>query len=207
MLPREKFLKMGIDSLSDDELVSILIGSGIKGRSYRIISKKVLVVLKSGKLSFKTLAKLKGLGVVKSIRLLCAVELGKRIYGYSCEKVIISNTELAFGQLQYLATKKQEYLVALFLNARYELLKKKTISIGTVDSLNISPRDIIIPALKQNSAFVILGHNHPSGVSKPSHEDLVVNKSIKKALKLVGIRLLDHLVISSEGWRSIEASN
>ncbi len=204
MQPREKFLKMGIDSLSDEELVSILIGWGVKGISYDLLSKRVLKVLKKNKFSFKNLSQLKGLGKVKSIQLLCAIELGKRIYGYSCEKAIVSNTELAFNQLRYLVDRKQEHLVALFLNARYELLQKKTLSIGTVDSLNIFPRDVIIPALKQNSAFVVLGHNHPSGTSKPSQEDVVVNENIKKALELVGIKLLDHIVVSREGWQSIE---
>jgi DNA repair protein RadC len=204
MLPREKFLKMGIDSLSDEDLVSILISCGVKGISFDILSKKVLKILKKNKFSFENLQSLKGLGKVKSIQLLCAVELGKRIYGYSCEKTIISNTEMAFNQLKYLVNKKQEHLVALFLNARYELLERKTVSIGTVDSLNIFPRDIIIASLKANSAFVILAHNHPSGVSKPSKEDAVVNERIKSALNLVGIKLLDHIVVSSEGWCSID---
>lgn len=203
MLPREKFFKMGIDSLSDEELVSVLIGSGVKGVSFEILSKRVLSVLKRNDLSFEELEKIKGLGSVKSIQLLCSIELGKRIYGYSCEKTIVSNTELAFEQFKDLVEKKQEYLVALFLNARYELLEKKIISIGTVDALSISPRDIIVSALKLNSAFIVLGHNHPSGVSKPSEEDVRVNENIKKALEIVGIRLLDHLVVSKEGWQSI----
>ena len=204
MLPREKFLKMGIDSLSDEDLISILISSGTKGISYDVLSKRVLKILKKNKFSFESLKSLKGLGSVKSVQLLCALELGKRIYGYSCEKTIISNTQMAFEQLRYLVNRKQEYLVALFLNARYELLERKTITIGTVDSLNISPRDIIIAALQANSAFVILAHNHPSGTSKPSNEDVTVNKNIKEALKLVGIRLLDHIVVSKDGWSSID---
>ncbi len=203
MLPREKFLKLGIDSLSDEDLVSVLISSGVKGISYNVLSKKVVRILKKNKFSFENLESLKGLGTVKSIQLLCAVELGKRIYGYSCEKTIISNTEVAFEQLKYLVSKKQEYLVGLFLNARYELLERKTISIGTVNSLSVSPRDIIIAALKENSAFVVLGHNHPSGTSEPSSEDVVVNKNIREALNIVGIKLLDHIVLSKEGWRSI----
>ena len=203
MLPREKFFKMGIDSLSDEELVSVLIGSGVKGVSFEDLSKKVLKVLKQNEFSFEGLERLKGLGSVKSMQLLCSVELGKRIYGYSCEKTVVANTEVAFDHFKYLVEKKQEYLVALFLNARYELLKKQVISIGTVDALSISPRDIIVSALHLNSAFVILAHNHPSGVSKPSREDIEVNENIKKALKIVGIRLLDHLVVSRDGWVSI----
>ena len=203
MLPREKFFQMGLDSLSDEDLVSVIIGSGIKGVSFKRVSKKVIKLLKKNDFNFENLSKIKGLGDVKSLQLLCAVEFGKRIYGYSCEKTVVANSEKAFEELKYLTGKKQEYLVALFLNARYELLKKKTISIGTVDSLSISPRDIIISALHLNSAYVILGHNHPSGVSKASNEDVVVNENIKKALDLVGIRLLDHLVVSRSGWESV----
>ena len=203
MFPREKFFKMGLQSLSDEDLVSVLVGSGIQGVSFQKLSRKVLKVLKNNDFSFKKLRTIKGLGNVKSMQLLCAVELGKRIYGYSCERTVVSNSERAFEELRYLVKKKQECLVALFLNARYELLKKQTISIGTVDSLSISPRDVIIHSLKLNSAYVILAHNHPSGSSKPSNEDLVVNENIKKALDLVGIKLLDHLVISSDGWEAI----
>lgn len=203
MLPREKFLQMGIDCLSDEELVSVLIGSGVKGISFEKLSKKVLRILKNNDFSFENILKLKGLGSVKSMQLLCAIELGKRLYGYSCEKKIISNTELAFNELKYLVSKKQEYLIALFLNARYELLRKKTIAIGTVDGINIVPRDIIIFALKVNSAYIILAHNHPSGSCKPSNEDFVVNEKIKGSLDLVGIKLLDHIVVSKDGWESI----
>lgn len=203
MLPREKFFNMGIDSLSDQELVSVLIGSGVKGVGFRELSNKVINVLKKNKFDFEILSNIKGLGSVKSMQLLCALELGRRIYSLNQEKKTISDSQMAFQELRYLASRKQEYLVCLFLNARYELLKKKTISIGTVDSLNIYPRDIIVSALHLNSAYVVLGHNHPSGVSKPSNEDIVVNERIKKALDLVGIKLLDHLVISSDGWESI----
>ncbi len=194
---------MGIDSLSDEDLVSVIVGSGTKGMSFKRVSKKVIQLLKRNDFNFKKLSAIKGLGNVKSMQLLCALELGRRIYHFSFEKTIIANSESAFEELKSISSKKQEYLVALFLNARYELLQKKTISIGTVDGLSILPRDIIISALQKNSAFVILGHNHPSGICKPSNEDVKVNKNIKDALDLVGIKLLDHLVVSTGGWESI----
>jgi DNA repair protein RadC len=203
MLPREKFFNMGIDSLSDEELVSVLIGSGVKGFSFDVLSKKVMGVLKGGSISFEKMKKVKGLGKVKCMQILCAIELGRRIYTENYEKVTITNSERAFNELRYLVNRKQEYLVCLFLNARYELLEKKTVSIGTVDGLNISPRDIIVAALKLNSVYVILAHNHPSGISKPSEEDIVVNENIKRALELVGIKVLDHLVVSKNGWESV----
>ena len=99
---------------------------------------------------------------------------------------------------------KQENIVGIFLNARFEVLKKKTIAIGTLDRATILPRDIIIFALEVNASSVILAHNHPSGSCEPSEEDLVVTKRIKESLELVGIGFLEHLVISKDGWRSVE---
>jgi len=203
MLPREKFFKMGIDALSNEELVSILIGSGIQGLDFSSLSRKVLKKLKSGNVSFKDLEDMKGLGEVKSIQILCSIELGRRIYAQKNEKVVVSNSEEAFKELRYLIKKKQEYLVCLFLNARYELLKKKIISIGTVDGLNISVRDIIVSALDLNAVYVILGHNHPSGTCSPSREDLIVTDNIMRGLDLVEIRLIDHIIVAEDGWESI----
>jgi len=203
MFPREKFKKMGIDSLSDTELISVLVGSGIKGVKFSSLSRKILNVLKKGNLSYEDLRLIKGLGDVKSLQILCAIELGKRLYSFDNNKLIVSNTENAFNEVKYLVGKKQEYLVCLFLNARYELLKKKTIAIGTVDGLNISPRDIIVSALDVNAIYVILAHNHPSGVSEPSNEDLVVTEKLRDAMDLVGMKLLDHIVVASDGWKSI----
>lgn len=203
MFPREKFLQMGLDSLSDTELISVLIGSGIKGVDFVSLSKKILRVLRNGDLSYDSLKRIKGLGSVKSIQILCAIELGKRLHGLNNEKNIISSSDIAFREIKYLIKKKQEYLVCLFLNARYELLNRKTISIGTVDSLNISPRDIIISALDVNAVYVVLAHNHPSGTSEPSSEDLLVTKRLRESLDLVGMKLLDHIVVASDGWKSI----
>ena len=98
----------------------------------------------------------------------------------------------------------QENIVGVFLNARFEVLRKKTIAIGTFDRANVLPRDVIIPALEVNASSVILAHNHPSGASEPSREDIIVTKRMKKSLELVGLELLEHLVISEEGWLSIE---
>ncbi len=203
MLPREKFQEMGIDSLSEEELVSILIGSGVKGVCFSKLAKKILKILKEGNISYEEMIKIKGLGNVKTIQIISAIELGRRIYDFRNKDIIVSNSQLAFNELKYLVQKKQEYLVCLFLNARYELLSKKTIAIGTVDSLSISSRDIIISALNFNSVYVIIGHNHPSGVSKPSDEDIAITERIKSSLDLVGIKLLDHLVVASDGWRSV----
>jgi DNA repair protein RadC len=99
--------------------------------------------------------------------------------------------------------KKQEYIVGLFLNSRFELLEQRTLAIGTVDGAGLLPRDVIIPALELNASSVILAHNHPSGDPLPSDEDFAVTERVGKALDLVGMKLLDHMVIGRESWKSI----
>jgi DNA repair protein RadC len=93
--------------------------------------------------------------------------------------------------------------MAVYLNARYELLGKRTIRIGSLNRLSVSPRDIIIPALEFNSAGVILAHNHPSGDSEPSKEDVILTKRIEKAFDIVGLSLIDHLVVARKNWVSV----
>ena len=106
--------------------------------------------------------------------------------------------------MKYIGKRKQEHVVALFLNSRFEVISKKTICIGTLDGVNVLPRDIIIPALEFNASSVVLAHNHPSGDSTPSGEDIEITRRINSALELVGLTLLDHIVVAKDEWRRVE---
>lgn len=210
MLPREKFLQRGIDSLADSELIAILVGSGCRQVSFSEISTKVLRKVKelldrNRKIEVKDLTEIDGIGNVTAMKILSGIELGRRIYFWNKgEKEVIRNSKEAYEYLKRMRNFKQENIVGVFLNARFEVLRKKTIAIGTFDRANVLPRDVIIPALEVNASSVILAHNHPSGASEPSREDIIVTKRMKKSLELVGLELLEHLVISEEGWLSIE---
>jgi DNA repair protein RadC len=210
MLPREKFFERGIDSLSDSDLIAILVGSGCRKVSFSEISVKVLrkvrELLKNEKqLEIGDLREIEGVGDITAMKILSGIELGRRIYFWNKEeKEVLRNSKEAYEYLKKMRSLKQENIVGIFLNARFEVLKKKTIAIGTFDRANVLPRDIIIPALEVNASSVILAHNHPSGTSEPSHDDIIVTKRIKESLELVGIELLEHLVISEKGWYSIE---
>lgn len=203
MLPREKFLEKGLMGLSDKDLISVIIGSGSKGISFHKISANVISVLKTGEFSMEKFVEIKGLGKIKALKILCSLELGRRFYQKDFEKKIISNSSEAFQEVQYLVTKRKEYLVGLFLNARYQLIDKRVISMGTVDKLNVIPRDILCIALKCNATSFILVHNHPSGNPEPSSEDQEVTNLVLKASKILGVKMLDHLVVATQGWRSI----
>lgn len=207
MLPREKFRFWGVASLSLTELVAIILSSGTKANNVFSISKKVSNFLKQGGSELDKLSGITGVGEVKAMKLLAALELGVRIAYRESPLIVISSSQKAYETLKGIGVYKQEHLVGVFLNARYELMGKKTVSIGTVDSVQVLPRDIIISALKFNASYVIMAHNHPSGSLVPSKEDILVTKRTKQALDLVGISLLDHLVIGREGWKSVPLSD
>ena len=139
------------------------------------------------------------------MKILCGIELGRRLYDIgNAEKIFIKNSEDAYSVLKYIGKRKQEHVVALFLNSRFEVISKKTICIGTLDGVNVLPRDIIIPALEFNASSVVLAHNHPSGDSTPSGEDIEITRRINSALELVGLTLLDHIVVAKDEWRRVE---
>jgi len=209
MLPREKYLERGIDSLSDMELIAIIIGSGIKGHDFMSVSRSVVYqirksIKKNGNVDVNDIVDILGIGLATAMKILSGIELGRRLYDLgSKEKAIVRNSQEAYYLLRDMQKKKQEYIVGIFLNSRFELLEQRTLAIGTVDGAGLLPRDVIIPALELNASSVILAHNHPSGDPLPSDEDFAVTERVGKALDLVGMKLLDHMVIGRESWKSI----
>ena len=210
MLPREKYKERGIDSLSDMELLAIIIGRGIKGKNFMSVSRSLLSkmrsVLEAKKIiTLDSIKDIEGIGEVTGMKILCGIELGRRLYDIgNAEKIFIKNSQDAYSVLKYIGKRKQEHVVALFLNSRFEVISKKTICIGTLDGVNVLPRDIIIPALEFNASSVVLAHNHPSGDSRPSMEDVEITRRINSALELVGLTLLDHIVVAKNEWRRVE---
>jgi len=203
MFPREKFLERGVDSLTVKDLLAIILSSGVKGRNYKQLSSVVFEKLRVGA-EYKDLIKIKGLGSVKAMQIVASIEIGRRLNGIQVSRKVISSTQLAYEEIQYISRYKREHLVGLFLNARYELLGKKVVAIGSLDRISVLPRDVIVPALYKNAAYVLLGHNHPSGGVSPSNEDVLFTKRVKKALEIVGIVLLDHIVITEDSFCRVE---
>jgi DNA repair protein RadC len=209
MLPREKYIKKGIDNLTDVDLVAILVGSGIKGKNFLSVSRGVVntirAVIRDGEiLKIDDITKVEGVGQITAMRILCGIELGRRLYGINDgERILVRNSSEAYELLRDISKKKQEYIISLFLNSRFEVLDKRVICIGSLDGVSILPRDIIIPALELNASSIIMAHNHPSGDATPSQEDVFITQRIKEGLELVGLNLLDHIVIGRDEWKSI----
>jgi DNA (cytosine-5)-methyltransferase 1 len=204
--PREKFLEKGPDALTDSELLAILLGSGIKGTNVKILSQKILKKFGDNFLnaSVVELMQIPGIGQAKALQISSALALTRRIFDKqnSLNNLILSPHD-AISLVPDLKDKQQEHLVCLYLNARNALIKKETISIGTLDKSIIHPREIFAPALEMHAAGVILVHNHPSGDSSPSEQDKQATKRIIEAGQLMGVNVIDFLIVSKNGVHSI----
>ena len=206
--PREKLARTSASGLKDAELLAILLNTGYKGKSAIELAKHLLkkhTLPEFLALNYKDLVNLKGLGPAKAANLKAAFELCKRgLKIGSPTKVTIDTAKDTFAQVADLRDKKQEHLVALFLNARNELLAKETIAIGTLTENLISPREIFTKALDHLAASVVLAHNHPSSNEQPSLEDFQITKKLVRAGELMDITIRDHVVVSSTGYVSMK---
>ena len=203
LLPRERLVKEGVEALSNQELLAILLRTGTRTANVFEISQKVLNSLTSltdlKKMTLQELQSLSGIGRIKAIELQAVIELGHRIHKHETLEMesILSSQKLAKKMQQELGDKKQEHLVALYLNTQNQIIHQQTIFIGSATRSIAEPREILHYALKHMATSVILVHNHPSGAVSPSRNDDHVTKLVKEACELMGIVFLDHLIVLS----------
>lgn len=207
-LPREKYQTFGVRNLSDAELFAIIFGNGVKGADCIDVAKSVVRAIKvnsvSGKeLNVNSLTRLKGIGSVRAMQVGAVLELGNRLFANNEGKRVVTGSKDLYELVRDIANKKQEYFVGVYLNARYELIAKKILAIGSVDKVHVEPRQVIAPALRLNAVAVGLAHNHPSGNCEPSSEDIEMTKKIIDAGEILGVKILDHMVVSKTGWRIV----
>ena len=208
LLPRERLAKEGVEALSNQELLAILLRTGTRQASVFEIAQKVLSNLSSltdlKKMTLQELQSLSGIGRVKAIELQAMIELGHRIHKHETLEMesIISSQKLAKKMQQELGDKKQEHLVALYLNTQNQIIHQQTIFIGSATRSIAEPREILHYAIKHMATSLILVHNHPSGAVAPSRNDDHVTKLVKEACDLMGIVLLDHLIVSYSSYFS-----
>ena len=208
LLPRERLLTEGPDKLSHQELLSILLRTGNKNKTVYEIAQDLLASLKSLKelasMSFQELQEVPGIGKVKAIELLAAIELGKRIQtseGIETEQNM-SSQKLAKMMQQKIGHEKQEHLLALYLNTQNQIIHQQVIFIGTVNRSIAEPREILHYAIKHMATSLILVHNHPSGIIHPSKNDDGVTQQMIEACNCLGIVFLDHLIVSTDDYYS-----
>jgi DNA repair protein RadC len=198
--PRERLVARGPENLKNKELLAILLGTGTEGKNVIEVAEQILEkypVKNFLQLKYEDLLKIKGINSAKACAILASQELVKRALEVRDESLPkINSVQDVLAQSVYMRDKSREHLMALFLNARNELLYKKPMFIGTLNANLVHPREIFQEALKQNAASVILAHNHPSGDNEPSEDDILITKRISEAGKMMGVEVLDHVIIA-----------
>jgi len=207
--PREKLLTKGPAILSNSELIAILLNHGTREKSAVELAQDVLRMGKDnlhelGKLSVKELMKLKGIGEAKAISIVAAMELGRRRQAVaSLEKsVITKSSDVADYLKSLLRDYKHEVFAVLFLNRSNKINHFQIISEGGITGTVADPRIILKRALEEDAVSLVLCHNHPSGSLKPSRADEELTLKIKEAAKYFDIKVLDHLIVSDDGYYS-----
>ena len=198
--PREKLIQKGPGNLKDEELLAILLGTGIKGKNVIEVAKQILRKYSKKrllKMKYEELSKIKGIGPAKACIILASQELVKRALKIQDSGLpIVQSVNDVVLQVGYIRDKSREHFIAIFLNARNELIFRKHIFIGTLNASLVHPREIFKEALEHNAASIILVHNHPSGDPEPSEDDLEITKRIIEAGKIMGIEVIDHIIIT-----------
>lgn len=208
--PRERFLKFGAESLSNCELISILLNNGTKNMSVKELSDSILYniddISELKDITLNKLKEIKGIGNVKAITLLSALELGKRVYyNKNISKIKMNSADKVFNYMRdELSNKNQEYFYALYLDSKKNLIDKKLLFIGTINKSIVHPREIFKYAYLLSASSIICVHNHPSGDPLPSNEDIVLTSNLKRIGEMQGIQIVDHIIIGNNYYSFYE---
>ncbi|MCQ4140232.1 DNA repair protein RadC [Chryseobacterium sp. EO14] len=207
--PREKFLRKGKSSLSDSELLAIIMGSGSRDETAIELARKILASVNNNwhqlsLLSLKDLMKFKGVGEVKAISIITALEIGRRRASQEIpEKPVISGSDGAYQIFRnHLSDLRTEAFWAIFLNQSNRVIHLAHLTQGGINQSIVDIRVLFKTALDHFSTGIIVAHNHPSGNLKPSREDIEITQKIKEAGKVLGIQLLDHLIVTQNSYFS-----
>lgn len=195
--PREKLQAKGASALSDFELLQALIGSGNAQADVSKIARETLKIIKANgaNVTYDQLQHVTGMGAAKVTEILAALELSKR-YLLTSDQPIIDSPEKAVEQLADIRDKKQEYFVCMTLDGANRLIAKRIITIGTLTASLVHPREVFAEAITDRAASIIVAHNHPSGSLESSQADRDVTLRLKDAGELLGIRMIDHIIVT-----------
>jgi len=206
--PREKIIKDGVTSLSSAELLAVVLGVGTKkeevmsmsSRLLREYGEKGIAYQKDPRLIEKDLQ----VPIAKACQIVACFELGRRFYQKKPgASITIRNAKQAFEYLKDMGKLNKEQFRGLYLNTHYQLIHDEVISLGTLDSSLVAPREVFRPALEYSAAAIIVAHNHPSGNLKATKADAEVTDKLIAAGKILGVEILDHLIIGNDKFSSL----
>lgn len=207
--PRERAIKEGVNNLSLEELLAILIGKGLKDLSSKEVALNLIKKSKTASnlvnISYNQLLEIQGIGPTKAIELLSALELGKRLYLKvdNNQKIILRYAEDIYQYMKYLFyERKQEYFYCIYLNPKCEVIERRLLFMGTMNRSIVHPREIFKYAYLNSASSIICVHNHPSGNIKPSREDIRLTESLVELGKVNAIPIVDHLIIGDSNYYS-----
>jgi DNA repair protein RadC len=200
--PREKLLNKGVEALKNDELLAILLGSGVQGKDVRKLAREIVHMMdkRFDQLTLQGLCDIHGLGQAKASQILASIELSKR-YLIKSNKRITSAQEV-YEELKSFSTKSQEHFLTITLDGASHIINTRTVFIGTLNQSLVHPREVFADAIADRAAGIIIAHNHPSGTLEASRADIQITQRLKEVSKLVGIELLDHVILAKDGWYS-----
>jgi DNA repair protein RadC len=204
--PRERLLSAGSAALSDQELLAILLNTGIKGKNVMVLARELLERLDRDKEipPVKELSALAGMGQSKACAIVAMLEFGRRRWGAA--GVPIKHPQDIFALVRHYADRKQERFICLSLNGAHEVLEVRVVTIGLVNRTIVHPREVFADVILDRAAALIVAHNHPSGQLQPSAEDDEITFRLKAAAEILGLHFLDHLIFSASTWFSYSQS-
>ena len=199
---REKTLKYGLGYPVDEELVMLILGTGNRQMPVQTMAKKIVDVLNAGESGdvVERLLKMKGIGQGKALAIAAALELGKRRSCHLGAHIRTPSDLIPF--VNHFAMSEKEHFLSVTLNGGHDIIQIHVVAVGTCNRLSVHPRDVFADAIKDNAAGIILCHNHPSGNSEPSSEDVETTRSLLKVSEIVGIPILDHIIIDYNSYYS-----
>jgi DNA repair protein RadC len=206
--PREKIAKKGVTSLSDQELIESILGRGTKGNDVRVIAKEICGLLKHRQdtIQYDDLISIMGVGPSKAAQIIACFEMGRRYCAPHSASIKVTRPQdvLMLTIIADIRDKRQEHFICITLNGAGEVLDSRIITVGLLNHSLVHPREVFADAITDRAASVICVHNHPSGSLEPSPQDIAITKQLAEAGLLLGIQLIDHIIVTKNGFLSMK---